>query len=70
MSTKKRGFASFPEEKLQEVSSRGGSREVPKGFATLTPEERTRNAARAAKIRWEAVKAARMKAQTENTIAE
>lgn len=59
MSTKKQGFASLNTEKLQEVSARGGSREVPKGFATLPPKERELNAARAARIRWDKVKAKR-----------
>lgn len=53
MSEKKRGFATFPPDKLREVSSRGGQRKSPtKGFAHLSPEERSANASRAAKERW------------------
>ena len=56
---KKQGFASLPDAKLKEVSSKGGSKEVPKGFSMLPPDEREENARRAAHIRWERVKAQR-----------
>lgn len=58
-SIKKQGFASLSEAKLKEVSSKGGSREVPKGFSTLPPDAREDNARRAAQIRWARVKAER-----------
>lgn len=59
MSTNKKGFASFSEDKLRQVAIKGGKREVPKGFSILPKEERISNASRAAKIRWERVRAER-----------
>jgi len=52
VSTKTRGFASFPKEKHLEASSRGGKVKVPKGTATLPPEERIKRASAAGTARW------------------
>lgn len=51
MSSKK-GFASAKKEKHIEWSSKGGSARVPKGFATLSSEERTANAKAGANAMW------------------
>lgn len=50
MSTK--GFGSLDKEKHRELSSKGGSARVPKGFATLTDEERKANAKAGAQAMW------------------
>ena len=39
-------------EVMAEMGRRGGSKQVAKGFSTLTPEERKANASAAAKARW------------------
>lgn len=53
MSTKKQGFASLSKAKLRKVSSKGGSKQVPKGFATIPREDRIVIARNAANARWE-----------------
>jgi hypothetical protein len=39
-------------EYLARIGSKGGSAEVAKGFSTLTPEQRSANAKKAAETRW------------------
>lgn len=56
MSTKKQGFASMTPEKHLELSSKGGKAKVPKGFAKLSPEDRTVNAVTAINTRWNKVR--------------
>ena len=58
-SKKKQGFASLTPEKHREVSSKGGSASVPKGFATFDPITRSKKSSEAAKARWAKVKAER-----------
>lgn len=54
MSDSRRGFASFDEDKLREISRKAGSMSNPrKGFGSLTLEERSANGKRAIQIRWD-----------------
>lgn len=53
MQVKPQGFARLSKAELREVSSRGGKKRVPKGFATLPPEDRIVIARNAARTRWE-----------------
>jgi hypothetical protein len=57
---KPRGFATFSPEKRLEAQRKGGTKTGPKGFALLSPEARRENASKAARIRWERVKAQRL----------
>lgn len=64
MSTKKKtGFGSpnYPKAKHLEASSKGGkAMGRPTGITVMSPEERTLNASRAGKARWEKHKRERM----------
>lgn len=51
-SDKKQGFASFDREKHRAASSKGGKMRGNKGFARLTPEQRTELSRSAAQNRW------------------
>lgn len=46
---------------LASIGSKGGSAKVPKGFSTLTPEQRSANAKKAAATRRKNAKAAKKK---------
>lgn len=52
MSAKKQGFAAIGKRKHREYSSKGGSAKVPKGFATMSPEARSKNGKYASDVRW------------------
>lgn len=57
MSTSTRGFASMSEERRREVSRQAGmAKNKNKGFGSLSPEERSKNASMASKKRWAKVK--------------
>ena len=55
MATKKSAVSRY----LAEIGRKGGKAEVPKGFATLTPDERKELASKAAAKRWENKSAAK-----------
>jgi len=62
MSTNRQGFASIAGTKRhRKLSSKGGSSKVPKGFATLSPEDRIVIARKGSDARWD--KARREKEQ-------
>lgn len=58
MATKKTAVSRY----LAEIGRKGGQKKVPKGIATLSPEERKELAAKAAAKRWENKKTAAKKA--------
>lgn len=49
----RRGFAAVPKAQHLRVSAKGGRAKVPKGFATLSPEARSKVARDAANTMWE-----------------
>lgn len=66
MSTKRQGFAALPKGKHKKLSSKGGQVKVPKGFSTLSPEDRIVIAVKGSDARWE--KARREKQEREQLI--
>lgn len=52
MSIKKRGFAAIPQGKHKKLSSKGGKVKTPKGFSTLSPEDRIVIAVKGSNARW------------------
>jgi hypothetical protein len=65
---KPQGFAALSEAQRKIVSAKGGRKQVKKGLAMLTPEQRQKNASDASKKRWDKVKAERQKAEQQKEV--
>lgn len=66
MLIKKQGFAAIPKGRHKKLSSKGGSVKTPKGFSSLSPEDRIVIAVKGSNARWE--KARREKQEKEQPI--